>query len=137
MGLGHHAPEPRAVEPPQHGRLVTEPMVVGLHHCYRRCAQGEEPCTLLAVWASRSASAPGRNNTPWGMIESRGPTIAGKLSAASSASDLSILIPSFWNENRPRTCTDAFCEGQREAEGSEDPLPAGLYTHGEAPRKVR
>ena len=65
---------------PQHGRLVTEPMVVGLHHCYRRCAQGEEPCTLLAVWASRSASAPGRNNTPWGMIESRGPTIAGKPS---------------------------------------------------------
>jgi len=80
MGLGHHAPEPRAVEPPQHGRLVTEPMVVGLHHCYRRCAQGEEPCTLLAVWASRSASAPGRSNTPWGMIESRGPTIAGKPS---------------------------------------------------------
>jgi transposase InsO family protein len=38
MGLGHDAPEPRAVEPPERGRVVSEPMVGGLHHRYRRCA---------------------------------------------------------------------------------------------------
>jgi putative transposase len=38
MGLGHNAPEPRAVEPPERGRVVAEPMVGGLHHRYRRCA---------------------------------------------------------------------------------------------------
>jgi len=37
MGLGHNAPEPRAVEPPERGRIVAEPMVGGLHHRYRRC----------------------------------------------------------------------------------------------------
>ena len=80
MGQRPNASEPRAVELPERGRVVVEPMVGGLHHRYRRYAEGEEPCTLLAVWASRSASAPGRSNTPWGMIESRGPTIAGKPS---------------------------------------------------------
>ncbi|HEY7424636.1 MAG TPA: integrase core domain-containing protein [Gemmataceae bacterium] len=38
MGLGHNAPEPRAVEPPERGRVVAEPMVGGLHHRYHRCA---------------------------------------------------------------------------------------------------
>jgi transposase InsO family protein len=38
MGLDHNAPEPRAVEPPEHGRVVAEPMVGSLHHRYRRCA---------------------------------------------------------------------------------------------------
>jgi putative transposase len=38
MGLGHNAPEPRGVEPPEHGPVVAEPMVGGLHHRYRRCA---------------------------------------------------------------------------------------------------
>jgi hypothetical protein len=38
MGLDHNAPEPRAVEPPERGRVVAEPMVGGLHHRYRRCA---------------------------------------------------------------------------------------------------
>jgi putative transposase len=38
MGLGHNAPQPRAVEPPEHGRVIAEPMVGGLHHRYRRCA---------------------------------------------------------------------------------------------------
>jgi len=37
-GLGHNAPVPRAVEPPERGRIVAEPMVGGLHHRYRRCA---------------------------------------------------------------------------------------------------
>jgi transposase InsO family protein len=37
MGLGHNAPQPRAVEPPEHGRVIAEPMVGGLHHRYRRC----------------------------------------------------------------------------------------------------
>jgi transposase InsO family protein len=38
MGLGHNAPEPRAVEPPKCGRVISEPMAGGLHHRYRRCA---------------------------------------------------------------------------------------------------
>jgi transposase InsO family protein len=38
MGLGHNAPEPRAVEPPERGRVVSEPMVGGLYHRYRRSA---------------------------------------------------------------------------------------------------
>jgi transposase InsO family protein len=38
MGLGHNAPEPRAMEPPESGRIVAEPTVGGLHHRYRRCA---------------------------------------------------------------------------------------------------
>jgi putative transposase len=38
MGLGHDAPQPRAVEPPERGPILAEPMVGGLHHRYRRCA---------------------------------------------------------------------------------------------------
>ena len=38
MALGHNAPEPRAMEPRERGRVVAEPMVGGLHHRYRRCA---------------------------------------------------------------------------------------------------
>jgi putative transposase len=38
QGLGQNAPEPRALEPPECGRVVAEPMVGGLHHWYRRCA---------------------------------------------------------------------------------------------------
>ncbi len=37
MGLGHNSPEPRAVEPPEYGQVVAEPMVGGLHHLYCRC----------------------------------------------------------------------------------------------------
>jgi putative transposase len=37
MSLDHNAPEPRAVEGPEHGHIVAEPMVGGLHHRYRRC----------------------------------------------------------------------------------------------------
>jgi putative transposase len=37
MGLDHNSPEPRAVEPPERGRVVAEPMVGGLHHRYRQC----------------------------------------------------------------------------------------------------
>jgi putative transposase len=36
--LGQNAPVPRAVEPPERGRVVAEPMVGGLHHRYQRCA---------------------------------------------------------------------------------------------------
>jgi transposase InsO family protein len=38
MGLDHNAPEPRAVERPERGRVVVKPMVGGLHHRYHRCA---------------------------------------------------------------------------------------------------
>lgn len=38
MGLGHNAPEPRAVEGPERGCVLAEPMVGGLHHRYRRSA---------------------------------------------------------------------------------------------------
>ena len=38
MSLDHNAPEPRAVEGPERGRVVAEPMVGGLHHRYRRVA---------------------------------------------------------------------------------------------------
>jgi putative transposase len=37
MGLGHNAPEPRVVEPREHGPVAAEPMVGGLHHRSRRC----------------------------------------------------------------------------------------------------
>ena len=37
VGVRGDAPEPRAVEPPESGRVVAEPMVGGLPHRYRRC----------------------------------------------------------------------------------------------------
>ncbi len=36
--LGKDAPEPRAVEPPEQGRVVAIPQVGGLHHRYQRFA---------------------------------------------------------------------------------------------------
>jgi len=36
--LEKDAPEPRAVEPPEQGRVVALPQVGGLHHRYVRCA---------------------------------------------------------------------------------------------------
>jgi putative transposase len=38
MGLDKNAPEPRAVEAPEDGEVIAEPMVGGLHHRYRRSA---------------------------------------------------------------------------------------------------
>ncbi len=38
LALEKDAPEPRAVEPPAHGRIVALPLVGGLHHRYVRCA---------------------------------------------------------------------------------------------------
>jgi hypothetical protein len=38
LALGKDAPEPRAVEPPEQGRVVAIPQVEGLHHRYQRCA---------------------------------------------------------------------------------------------------
>jgi len=36
--LGQNAPEPRAVEPPERGRVIALPQVGGLHHRYTRAA---------------------------------------------------------------------------------------------------
>jgi len=38
LALEKEAPEPRAVEPPEHGRVVALPQVGGLHHRYTRRA---------------------------------------------------------------------------------------------------
>jgi hypothetical protein len=38
LALEKDAPEPRAVEPPEHGRVVALPHVGGLHHRYLRHA---------------------------------------------------------------------------------------------------
>jgi len=38
LGLAKDAPEPRAVETPEQGCLVSIPQVGGLHHSYRRQA---------------------------------------------------------------------------------------------------
>ncbi len=38
LALEKDAPEPRAVEPPEHGRVVALPLVGGLHHRYVRHA---------------------------------------------------------------------------------------------------
>jgi hypothetical protein len=38
MSLDQNAPEPRAVEGPERGRVVAEPMVGGLHNRYRHAA---------------------------------------------------------------------------------------------------
>ena len=38
LSLEKNAPEPRKVEPPDHGKIVEFPMVGGLHHRYRRLA---------------------------------------------------------------------------------------------------
>src|SRR5258708_20363806 len=39
LALEKDAPEPRAVEPPEHGRVVALPQVGGLHRYIRRAAQ--------------------------------------------------------------------------------------------------
>jgi len=38
LSLEKDSPEPRKVEPPDHGKVVEFPMVGGLHHRYRRLA---------------------------------------------------------------------------------------------------
>jgi putative transposase len=38
LALGKDCPEPRAVEPPEQGRVVAIPQVGGLHHRYQRRA---------------------------------------------------------------------------------------------------
>jgi len=38
LALGKDAPEPRALEPPERGRVVAIPLVGGLHHRYQRQA---------------------------------------------------------------------------------------------------
>jgi transposase InsO family protein len=38
LALAKDAPEPRAVEPPEQGRVVAIPLVGGLHHRYQRRA---------------------------------------------------------------------------------------------------
>jgi len=50
LALEKEAPKPRAVEPPEHGRIVALPQVGGLHHRY----------TLRADVVARSASSVGQ-----------------------------------------------------------------------------
>jgi transposase InsO family protein len=38
QALDHNAPYPRAVEPPEQGRVVATPYLGGLHHRYGRAA---------------------------------------------------------------------------------------------------
>ena len=38
LSLGKDSPEPRAVQPPERGRIVAIPQVGGLHHRYERRA---------------------------------------------------------------------------------------------------
>lgn len=38
MSLSDNAPEPRRVEPPEKGKVISVPMVSGLHHRYTRAA---------------------------------------------------------------------------------------------------
>ena len=38
LSLGKDSPAPRAVQPPELGRIVAIPKVGGLHHRYERCA---------------------------------------------------------------------------------------------------
>ena len=38
LALGKDAPEPRAVEPPEQGRVIAIPQIGGLHHRYQRRA---------------------------------------------------------------------------------------------------
>jgi putative transposase len=38
LSLGKDAPEPRAVEPPETGKVIELPVVGGLHHLYSRRA---------------------------------------------------------------------------------------------------
>jgi transposase InsO family protein len=38
QSLEDNAPYPRAVEPPERGRVVSVPYLGGLHHCYKRVA---------------------------------------------------------------------------------------------------
>ena len=38
LGLGSDCPEPRAMEPPEMGKIIELPMVGGLHHRYTRRA---------------------------------------------------------------------------------------------------
>lgn len=38
MALDGNAPNPRQMQTPKQGRIVSEPILGGLHHCYRRCA---------------------------------------------------------------------------------------------------
>jgi transposase InsO family protein len=38
LAPGRNAPVPRAIEPPERGRVVAIPQVGGLHHLYTHCA---------------------------------------------------------------------------------------------------
>jgi transposase InsO family protein len=38
QSLEGNSPEPRATQMPERGRIVSKPVLGGLHHCYRRAA---------------------------------------------------------------------------------------------------
>ena len=38
LALDKDAPEPRPIQPPESGRIVSIPVLGGLHHRYERCA---------------------------------------------------------------------------------------------------
>ena len=49
LTLGKDAPEPRAVEPPEQGRVVAIAQVGGLHHRYQRRAASPEQASCIDV----------------------------------------------------------------------------------------
>jgi putative transposase len=38
QGLGNDCPEPRAIDPPENGKVMSTPVLGGLHHRYHRKA---------------------------------------------------------------------------------------------------
>jgi len=66
LALEKDAPEPRAVEPPEHGRVVALPHVGGLHHRYvRRAAQPPLTFSPSAIRIGARSALPRRSCRWW------------------------------------------------------------------------